>query len=60
LKNADDIVANILPFMEWNVNQNCLKYGECEIVTPLVAQNKPMFHIDYPDGAPNFTPDVKA
>jgi hypothetical protein len=60
LGDAGNIYANFLPFMEWHVNERCLKCGECQIFTPFVAQNKPVFHIEYPDGAPNITPDVKA
>jgi hypothetical protein len=60
LKNAGGIVAEVLPIMEWHVNEQCLKYDECEMFAPFVTQNKPVFHIEYPDGAPNITPDVKA
>jgi hypothetical protein len=60
LKNAGDIVTTVLPIMEWHVNEQCLQYGECEMFRPFVDSNKPVFHIEYPDGAPNITPGVKA
>jgi hypothetical protein len=59
LKNAGGIVADVLPIMEWHVNEQCLQYGECNKFAPFITQNKPVFHIEYPDGAPNITPDVK-
>lgn len=32
-------------------NESCPRHSS--------TQNKPVFHIEYPDGAPNITPDVK-
>jgi Glycoside-hydrolase family GH114 len=59
LKNAGGIVGDVLHLMEWHVNEQCLQYGECDKFMPFIHQNKPVFHIEYPDGAPNITPDVK-
>jgi hypothetical protein len=59
LKNAGDIINEVLPFLEWQVNEECVQYDDCGQLAPFITQNKPVFHIEYPDGAPNLTPDVK-
>ncbi|KAE9366181.1 glycoside hydrolase family 114 protein, partial [Stipitochalara longipes BDJ] len=59
LKNAGGIANEVLSFVEWQVNEQCVQYNDCDQLAPFIAQNKPVFHIEYPDGAPNITPDVK-
>jgi hypothetical protein len=60
LKNAGEIVGDILPSMEWEVNEQCIEYGECDLFTPFVEAGKPVFHVEYPSDAPAVSSQVKA
>ena len=53
LKNAASIVNNTIGFLEWEVNEQCVQYEECQAFQPFISQNKPVFHIEYPDGEGN-------
>jgi len=53
LKNGGDIIGRVLNMMQWEVNEQCVQYSECDSYRPFIAQNKPVFHIEYPSSAPN-------
>jgi protein-tyrosine phosphatase len=53
LKNAGDIVPNVLSVIQYSVNEQCVQYSECETFHPLIAVGKPVFHIEYPDSCPS-------
>ncbi|KAK4162958.1 Spherulation-specific family 4-domain-containing protein [Cladorrhinum sp. PSN259] len=52
LKNAGEIVKAVLPQMQFAVNEQCAQYENCAMFSPFIDANKPVFHIEYPDGAP--------
>lgn len=51
LKNAGDIIPAVLPIVHFSVNEQCAEYGECTTFAPFIGAGKPVFHIEYPDGA---------
>jgi endo-alpha-1,4-polygalactosaminidase (GH114 family) len=53
LKNAGEIVESVLPKMQWSVNEQCVQYDECDTFMPFIDNFKPVFHIEYPNSAPN-------
>lgn len=53
LKDAGEIITHVLGKMQWAVNEQCVQYGGCDTWQPFVQTGKPVFHFDYPDGAPN-------
>jgi hypothetical protein len=55
LKNSGEIVNATLPMMQWQVNEQCVEYGECETFQPFIEENKPVFHIEYPNDEKSFT-----
>ncbi|KAF4636615.1 hypothetical protein G7Y89_g1480 [Cudoniella acicularis] len=59
LKNGGDMVGDVLDVMEWQVNEQCVQYNECDKLMPFIQANKPVFHIEYPDGVPSVSADVK-
>ncbi|KAE8452415.1 hypothetical protein EG329_000317 [Mollisiaceae sp. DMI_Dod_QoI] len=59
LKNAGDLVNSVLSIMQWAVNEQCQQFNECGLSKPFIDAGKPVFHIEYPDGAPNISPEVK-
>ncbi|KAH6983619.1 glycoside hydrolase superfamily [Ilyonectria sp. MPI-CAGE-AT-0026] len=53
LKNAVDIIADVLEHVHFAVNEQCVEYSECEAYTAFIKADKPVFHIEYPAGTPN-------
>jgi hypothetical protein len=60
LKNAGDIVGSVLDIMEWQVNEQCVEYSECDLFTLFTQAGKPVFHIEYPGDAPQVSNSEKA
>ncbi len=58
LKNAGEIVEDVLSIMEWQVNEQCEEYTECDTFRPFIDAGKPVFHIEYPDSAPDVDASV--
>ena len=56
LKNAGEIIPQVLGKMQWAVNEQCIQYGECDTWQSFVEAAKPVFNIEYPDGAPDVGP----
>ncbi|KAF2471079.1 uncharacterized protein BDR25DRAFT_261464 [Lindgomyces ingoldianus] len=57
LKNAGDIIAQVLPITHFSVNEQCVENSECDTFHAFIDAGKPVFHIEYPDGAGS---DLKA
>jgi hypothetical protein len=53
LKNAGSIIPDVLDKVAFSVNEQCVQYGECETFAAFVDADKPVFHIEYPKGAPD-------
>lgn len=51
LKNAGDIIPEVLNIVDFSVNEQCVQYAECKTFKPFIDAGKPVFHIEYPDGA---------
>lgn len=47
LKNAGEIVNQTLLMLQWQVNEQCVEFGECETFQPFIKANKPVFHVEY-------------
>ncbi|KAK0109578.1 hypothetical protein ONS95_002264 [Cadophora gregata] len=60
LKNAGDLVREVLDKMQFHVNEQCIEYDECELFKPFIDAGKPVFHIEYPETAPSISSDVKS
>lgn len=60
LKNAGDIIADVIDVMQWSVNEQCHVYEECSTFEPFIQQGKPVFHIEYPKGDKNTNDPVPA
>jgi len=59
LKNAGAIVNATVDFLQWEVNEQCEQYQECDLFQPFIAAGKPVFHIEYPKGAPSISSNTK-
>lgn len=51
LKNAGDIVPDVIDKMEWSMQEQCIQYSEYDFYRPFIDQGKPVFHVEYPKGA---------
>jgi len=52
LRNAAEIVPDVVDLMQWAVNEQCAEYDECDAFQDFIHAGKPVFHIEYPSGAP--------
>ncbi|KAH7143659.1 glycoside hydrolase superfamily [Dactylonectria macrodidyma] len=57
LKNAGDIIEDVLDYVHFSVNEQCVEYSECETFAAFIEADKPVFNIEYPAGTPG---DVEA
>lgn len=60
LKNGAAIINETIGLMQWEVNEQCVQYGECDLFRPFIDAGKPVFHIEYPDSAPDISATTKA
>lgn len=51
LKNAFDIIPNVIDIVQFAVNEQCAEFKNCGNLKPFVKADKPVFHIEYPKGA---------
>ncbi|KAM7186128.1 Glycoside hydrolase superfamily [Naviculisporaceae sp. PSN 640] len=51
LKNAPDIIPEVLDLVQFSVNEQCAAQDNCQNFAPFIKAGKPVFHIEYPSGA---------
>ncbi|KAI1817682.1 glycoside hydrolase superfamily [Poronia punctata] len=47
LKNAGDIVEQVVDVAEWAINEECVEWDECDSWAPFIDAGKPVFHVEY-------------
>jgi hypothetical protein len=47
LKNDLDQVADLLPYFDWALNEECFYYDECDLLLPFVGAKKAVFGVEY-------------
>lgn len=50
LKNAAGIINDVIDYVQFSVNEQCVQYDECDTFTAFPQAGKPVFHIEYPAG----------
>ena len=53
LKNAGNIIDDVLDIVDFSVNEQCVENKECESFSTFIKADKPVFHIEYPKSAPD-------
>ena len=48
LKNAGAIIPSVLPAVQFQVNEQCVQYSDCQTFSAFTNASKPVFHIEYP------------
>ncbi|RFU27106.1 hypothetical protein B7463_g9238, partial [Scytalidium lignicola] len=59
LKNAGEVVNQTINIMQWEVNEQCVQYQECDLFQPFIQAGKPVFHVEYPSSAPRISSSTK-
>jgi len=49
LKNDLGQVAQLEPWFDWALNEECLQYDECQDLSPSLVAGKAVFHVEYVD-----------
>ncbi|KAG8626063.1 hypothetical protein KVT40_006464 [Elsinoe batatas] len=49
LKNAGEIIKQVMPNVHFSVNEQCHEYDECQTFGAFIKAGKPVFNIEYPD-----------
>lgn len=52
LKNAGEIIPQVIDIVDFQVNEESAKYKEGETFEAFIKAGKAVFHIEYPSGAP--------
>jgi hypothetical protein len=47
LKNDGDQIATLLPFFDFDINEQCVQYNECAMLEPFVIAGKAVFEAEY-------------
>jgi hypothetical protein len=47
LKNSLGLVTTLVSSFDWALNEECLKYSECDQLAPFVSAGKAVFHCEY-------------
>jgi len=63
LKNDDEQVADLLPYFDWALTEDCFADDWCDSMTPFITAGKPVFAAEYTDTGitlDDFCPQAKA
>ncbi len=54
MKNDSEQLAELLPYFDWALTEDCFAQGWCADLTPFIQADKPVFAIEYTDNGVNF------
>ncbi len=60
LKNDVDQIATLVLYFDWELNEECFTYDECDKLLPFIHAGKPVFNIEYELAAAAFCPQANA
>lgn len=47
LKNDLEQIPELVTYFDWQLNEECFTYNECELLLPFIEAGKPVFQIEY-------------
>jgi endo-alpha-1,4-polygalactosaminidase (GH114 family) len=47
LKNCLGLVDKVVKRFEWQINEECMSYSECDMLRPFIDNGRAVFHIEY-------------
>lgn len=60
LKNDLGQISDLLADFDWALNEECFSYNECNLLTPFIQANKPVFGVEYDLDTADFCPQANA
>jgi hypothetical protein len=60
LKNDVDQVSSLVSYFDWEVNEQCFQYNECDTLLPFIQAGKPVFNIEYSLKTSAFCPQANS
>ncbi len=60
LKNDLEQVSDLVSVYDWQINEQCFYYNECNYLTPFINAGKPVFQIEYDLTTSQFCPQAIA
>jgi hypothetical protein len=60
LKNDIDQIPDLVSYFDWQLNEQCFQYKECNTLLPFIAAGKPVFNIEYSLATSQFCPQANA
>jgi hypothetical protein len=58
LKNDIEQIPDLLPYFDWELNEECFQYDECESLLPFIKAGKPVFNVEYTLAPEDFCPQA--
>lgn len=56
LKNDIGQIPDLLAYFDWELNEQCFQYSECDQLLPFIKAGKPVFNIEYSLATTQFCP----
>jgi len=60
LKNDIDQIPDLVSYFDWQLNEQCFQYDECDKLLPFITAGKPVFNIEYYLSTGQFCPQANA
>lgn len=60
LKNSVTETAELEPYFDWNLNEECFQYQECELLEPFTRAGKAVLQVEYATDPRDFCPQARA
>jgi hypothetical protein len=51
LKNDLDQIPDLETQFDWALDEECVKYSECDVLAPFISDGKAVFHVEYGDAS---------
>jgi len=58
LKNALDLVGDLVEYFDWALNEQCFQYNECDKLLPFIQAGKAVFGVEYEGNTADFCPEA--
>ncbi len=58
LKNDPDQVKKLLPYFDWELDEQCFEYTECDKLTPFIQAGKAVMEVEYNLDTSSFCPQA--
>jgi len=60
LKNDLAQIPDLISYFDWQLNEQCFQYNECDLLLPFIQAGKPVFGIEYQGDPASFCPQANS